>query len=470
MILQQRFKEDIRPTMYRGLKYWGKKPHNIWRHLIVQYSDPGDIVYDPFAGSALTFFESLKVGRKPVIADINPLTLFLVDLYSHSFDLDNIQKLAVHIIKKVRQTEIYQKNYTCLCASCHHRIDVYNYRWHNGIPQAVSYKCPFCQQILTEPNSIEIYNKNLHLWKPKYNLTDLASISPSFIKRIGGNDISKLWTERNLEILSLIFQQICDIKSFDNLALMFGFLQIVHLTTKMCALRGEKAKRPLSTSWGRPAFLGLSSFMEQNPLIQFERAIFGNTGVLKCLLSRQKYLPKYTYSTDICKLEKVNGVVLLKDAKTINSGFVAQLLITDPPYGSIIQYGELSLIWNIWLYKYNRKYHFSLNKEIIVNQKKPHEQYINDMCCVWKQCSRILDKNAPIIVTYNSNNTKDWKALQRIFLKTGLFIKDKKIQKNKRASEANVCSTEGIGITDYYFVLGKREKKLYGDQRRKGTL
>lgn len=52
--------EDSRPTLYRALKYWGKKPHNIWRDLITAYTNAGDIVYDPFAGAALTFFEAIK--------------------------------------------------------------------------------------------------------------------------------------------------------------------------------------------------------------------------------------------------------------------------------------------------------------------------------------------------------------------------------------------------------------------------
>lgn len=456
MISKQYLKEDTRPTMYRGLKYWGKKPHNVWRELIVQYTKPGAIVYDPFAGSALTFFESLKSGRKPIIADINPLTLFLVDLYSHSFNLSKIQELANQIITCVRTTKFYQKNYTCQCAYCHHHIDLYNYRWHQGVPRAISYKCPYCNETMTVPNLANIYMGTFNLWKPTYNLQGLASISSSVIKKIGGDNISDLWTTRNLELLSLIFSQICNIKGIESLALMFGFLQILHLTSKMCALRGEDANRPLSSSWGRPAFLGLSSFMEQNPLIQFERAIFGNTGVIKCLVSREKYLPRYTYSTNIRDVDQVDGVVLLQDSKTINSGFLAQLLITDPPYGSIIQYGELSLVWNVWLQKYNKKYIFSLDNEIIVNKKKTHEKYIDDMICVWKQCAKLISNNAPIVITYNSNNKADWNALQRIFSATGLRIKNKKIQRNKRASEANVSCKKGIGITDYYFVLGRQ--------------
>lgn len=456
------FEESVRPTLYRGLKYWGKKPHNIWRQLIERYTTKGDIVYDPFAGSALTFFESLKIGRKPIVADINPLTLFLVELYSYEFDQEKINLLSNQIIQEVQSTDIYKKNYIQRCVQCNKEVKVYNYRWGQGRAEYLSYRCSHCNKIFTIPNNTEVYEKSFGMWKPSFCLELLTSVTSGLINKIGGNNISDLWTKRNIEILSFIFDRICRIESIEKVALMFGFLQILHLTTKMCALRGNKANRPLSTSWGRPAFLGLSSFMEQNPLVQFERAIYGKTGVLSCLKSRSEYLPKYTFSTDIRDLSKVDGIVLLQDAKTIKPNFLAKLLITDPPYGSIIQYGELSLIWNIWLHKYNSKYKFSLDDEIIVNKRKTHGKYVRDMIAVWRKASKVLTEDANIIVTYNSNNEEDWKALQQIFDTTGLCIRNRIIQKNRRSSEANVASTKGIGITDYYFILERVKRKKYG--------
>ena len=31
-------REQTRPAIYRIMKYWGKKPHNIWRKYIEKYS------------------------------------------------------------------------------------------------------------------------------------------------------------------------------------------------------------------------------------------------------------------------------------------------------------------------------------------------------------------------------------------------------------------------------------------------
>jgi len=447
--------EETRPTLYRGLKYWGKKPHNIWRDIIEKNTVNGDIVYDPFAGTAITFFESLKIGRKPVIADINPLTLFLVNLYSLDYDIDKIKQIASRIIDKAKQTELYLNNFVIKCSKCGEQTDIYNYRVFGNTPEELSYKCKCCGAVITEKAKHPYCkSKSYKLWKPTLDMTQLSSVSDSFIKKIGGRNITNLWTDRNIELLSFLFAEINAIKSKEKEALMFGFLQMVHLTTKMCALRGKEANRPLSTSWGRPAFLALSSYMEQNPVIQFERAIFGKNGVIECLLSREKYLPHYTFSTSLKDLNDVDGIVLLKDSKTITKGFKPQLVITDPPYGSTIQYGELSQVWNIWLEKYNSVYTVNLDKEIIINNKHSMESYVKNMTKVLSNCKLLLYPDGRIIMTFNSNCDTDWEALDLAIQQSDLKVLQKIYQKNCRSSEANVRAIDGIGISDFYLSIG----------------
>lgn len=447
--------EETRPTLYRGLKYWGKKPHNIWREIIQKHTKKGDIVYDPFAGSALTFFEAIKTGRKPVVADVNPITLFLVDVYSKRFNLKNIEELAVSIIKKAKAKKFYKKHFTTKCSFCGENVDIYNYRVEDR-PNFMSYKCSSCLKTVTDKADTLCSIRKSKLWKPKYDLTNLSSVDKNFIGKIGGANISNLWTDRNLELLSFIFSEIQKVDTEEKDALMFGFMQILHLTTKMCALRSEETNRPLSTSWGRPAFLGLKSYMEQNPVVQFERAIFGNSGVLKCLKSRNEYLPEYTYSTDINDIDLVDGVVLLEDSKNIFDGFKPKLVITDPPYGSIIQYGELSLVWNVWLEQFSPKFKTLLSEEIIVNKRKSYKKYIDDMTKVLANCRDLLYPDGVLILTFNSNNNEDWVALDNAIKKSEMVMTNKLHQKNKRTSEANVYNKEGLGVSDFYISLERK--------------
>ena len=76
--------EAKRPPMYTAMKYWGKKPHNIWGAYIENYTSENDVILDPFSGSAIAAFEAVKCGRKAIAFDINPLTSFIIKVYSTS--------------------------------------------------------------------------------------------------------------------------------------------------------------------------------------------------------------------------------------------------------------------------------------------------------------------------------------------------------------------------------------------------
>ena len=73
--------EKTRPPIYTAMKYWGKKPHNIWRKYIETYTPEGGVYLDPFAGSAISAFEAVKAGRKAIAFDLNPLTSFLIKFF-----------------------------------------------------------------------------------------------------------------------------------------------------------------------------------------------------------------------------------------------------------------------------------------------------------------------------------------------------------------------------------------------------
>lgn len=49
------------------------------RHFINGFTDPGDVVYDPFMGRGTTVLEALLLGRKAIGNDINPLSRILVE-------------------------------------------------------------------------------------------------------------------------------------------------------------------------------------------------------------------------------------------------------------------------------------------------------------------------------------------------------------------------------------------------------
>lgn len=78
------------------------------------------------------------------------------------------------------------------------------------------------------------------------------------------------------------------------------------------------------------------------------------------------------------------------------------------------------------------------------------------MTKVFTNCRKLLKPDSSIIITYNSNKTEDWIALKQSIYAASLCIEEKQIQINKRSSEAQVSSKQGIAISDYYFSLSSK--------------
>ena len=117
--------EETRPAMYRAMKYWGRKPHNIWSDYIAHYCPEDGVVLDPFMGSGISTFESLKLRRKIISTDLNPLSAFVVEVLSSKFDELKFKKAVEEIVEIIKDDDIYKTHYTKVINSKSYTI--YNY-------------------------------------------------------------------------------------------------------------------------------------------------------------------------------------------------------------------------------------------------------------------------------------------------------------------------------------------------------
>ncbi|MBI2170461.1 MAG: site-specific DNA-methyltransferase, partial [Chloroflexi bacterium] len=76
--------ELARPSGYVGLqafhKYWGKKPLEPLLFLIDSLSEPGGLVVDPFVGSGSSGVAAMRLNRKFIGIDLNPVAVRLSTL------------------------------------------------------------------------------------------------------------------------------------------------------------------------------------------------------------------------------------------------------------------------------------------------------------------------------------------------------------------------------------------------------
>src|SRR3989338_4839087 len=102
--------------MYLIHKYWARKPHNVVAEYIKNYTKEGDIVLDPFCGSGVTPIEAIKLGRKGVGIDLDPIATFITRMTAVPADISKI-KAAFEEIKKNCKEEI-EELYKAICPKC----------------------------------------------------------------------------------------------------------------------------------------------------------------------------------------------------------------------------------------------------------------------------------------------------------------------------------------------------------------
>lgn len=89
-------------AIYNMHTYWSKKPHDAIRQYIRHYTNPGDLVLDPFCGSGGTALAALMEGRKAIAIDRSPAATFITKNYCTPVDVDELHKAFEELKRKVK--------------------------------------------------------------------------------------------------------------------------------------------------------------------------------------------------------------------------------------------------------------------------------------------------------------------------------------------------------------------------------
>ena len=83
-------------AIYNMHTYWSKKPHDAIRRYIEHYTQPGDLVLDPFCGSGSTALAALMAGREAIAIDPSPAATFITKNYCTPVD---VLHCAQHVLR-----------------------------------------------------------------------------------------------------------------------------------------------------------------------------------------------------------------------------------------------------------------------------------------------------------------------------------------------------------------------------------
>lgn len=458
--------EGTRPPMYSAMKYWGRKPHNIWNDYIAHYCPEDGIVLDPFVGSGITAFEALKLGRNVIATDLNPLSSFVIETMTSKFDEGAFTSAIKKISVAVKADEVYQKHYTKMLDG--NLCTVFNYIWNMGEVSLVRMKDNDGNGYSVDADDIDKENArtlselNIPYWYPEDTFPQNPSINLNFINKIGGNTFDNIWTRRNLYVLSMIFDLILKEDAKIQKQLLYAFIHTLHLVSKMVVPRAEKGNRDFSGSWGRADYMIRNRSMEQNPLVVFERSCFDKQGVVKAMKDANKQLPikaklNYINARNRITAADLNyGVWDIADLTDVVADNSVDFILTDPPYGGLVQYMDLSMVWLVWLKKYDPKYTPDSSGEITYKKGiTSRNTYKRKLVHAFRNMYRVLKPDHYMVVTFHNQEIQEWNDFVSAIREVGFQFEKVTHQYNKRSGESNVSNPYGTTGSDFYIRCKK---------------
>jgi 16S rRNA G966 N2-methylase RsmD len=268
--------------------YFTKQVWKVVRTYIETFTQPGDVVLDPFGGSGVTLVEALLLGRRAVHIDLNPLSIFIVKNLIEPVDLSELGDS----FQEVRNE--YQENEPTTEKQIKRTLKQYPYPHGIPLPKNV------------DVDSIE------KLFTPK-QLASMALLKGLILKR-------KPSPVRN--VLLLMFS---------------GLLNKINLTYHSSKGRSEGRGDSGVFRYYRyriapkPADIDVMKYFESR---------------LKKVVAAKKEIAPFIRKETLQDANVRQGSAT--DLHDIPDESV-DYIYTDPPYGSHIPYLDLSIMWNAWL-------------------------------------------------------------------------------------------------------------------------
>lgn len=384
------------PARHNLHKYWGKKPANIFSKCVSFFSKEGDLVLDPFCGSGVAVIESVIASRKAIGFDLNPFAVFLTESLLRGNQCEGIDDALEQILAEL--TPQLARLYGSHCVICGTEVVALSFGRKKTELVSVRYHCPTCKKRMEhEPTEEDFLKATTHhdVSCPDMEMHygwEMQKLKRGKIKRF-----SDLFTSRNLLLLSLLWDSINRIEhDVCKRFLQLTFTANLAQASKMIADSKDNAGGP---SWKINCYWLPADWQELNVLHYFRNRVKRTKAALAEL---RELLPEEAELSAAIIHDSRKRFDALED----NS---VDYILTDPPYGGEgIQYGELSMLWNLWL-----GYREDLDAEVAFNpyRNKSEADYADGMKQVFAEAYRLLKPGRWMSVTFNNKDIKVWNSL-----------------------------------------------------------
>lgn len=432
-------------AFYLAHSYHTKVPPEAITPFIEHYTKPGDVVLDPFCGSGMTGVAAALAGRRAIVNDLSPAAAHLAWNHTRTCDPDQLGEAFAALERRVvsRFDALYgttdyegkpakihwtlwstrhrcskcsstfllweamdresgRLGRTIPCPRCNVELRRSALPSLGSEPAWIAYECEDGRRLEKDPDADDVEQArvcsldDITAWFPT---TPIGPEREMFIRCAlqlqGVSSLPDFYTARNLEALSLLWQEISDVTD-DRIrrALAFAFTNTAWHGTRMRRFNARGGQRPLTGTLYIPQ---LSS----------------EANVLEVMRNKISQLQRY-YRTFESNAEEAPAVTIgsATNLAAVASGSV-DYIFTDPPFGSNIFYADCNLIWESWLGRLT-----NVTDEAVVNRSlsgvdggKSLGTYASLMTGAMQEMHRVLKPGGWATVVFHNTDAQVWQAI-----------------------------------------------------------
>lgn len=483
-------------ALYLAHSYHTKVPPEAIAPFIEHYTQPGDVVLDPFCGSGMTGVAAALAGRRAILNDLSPAAVHLA--WNHTRPCDPLALSDGFAVIEARLAKRFRTLYATLhtdgtpalihwtlwstrhaCLSCELSFLLWEVMDRDTGRLGGTIKCPRCRTVLhrneleklgSEPawiayetsdgrrfekaagaedtkRALSFKRGKIEAWYPEVPLgPDREMYVRCALQLQGIATVADFYTARNLTALSLLWQEIMRLPD-DRVrrALAFAFTNTAWHGTRMRRFNARGGQRPLTGTLYIPQLSSEANVLEvlRNKIAQLER-----------------YYRGYRPHGDVLPAVLLGSAT---DLAMIPDGSI-DYVFTDPPFGSNIFYADCNLIWESWLGRLTDP-----TSEAVVNRSlapdkggKTLEIYAGLIAAAMQEIARVLKPSGWATVVFHNTDAAVWQALRDAAAAAGFTFHEAASLDRRQQSHKGYKGRSGAEDVAHFDVVFNLQKRAAG--------
>ncbi|MCM3920647.1 hypothetical protein ND748_03010 [Frankia sp. AiPs1] len=475
---------------YMAHAYLTKVPIPAITPFIAAYSNEGDVVVDPFAGSGMTGVAAASLRRRARLFDISVLGQHIGRNYANLVNQDLLRKTADELVSAVRSYlgDVYGTkcrkcsetaklvktiwSYQFQCAQCSHVGSFYRAMEASGwskkdmqcsncglrvpsgserIGEIGEVDCIECgcsttqiEQAAATPPAVDLDA----LPYPRVEITpDRQMYKTQSLGRSGLISVSSFYSKRNLAVLTVLREGIREVedKAIRD-KLLFAFTA--------CLTRASKRyqwspMRPLNAA--NANYYVAAVFYEWNVFDLFLRKVEAacrSDNYLRLLMQAGTLFDSDDPEIDVSyELSSAESIPLADSS--------VDYVFTDPPFGSNLFYADMALFQEAWLEGFTD---VSLEAVVDRGSKKVRSasRYEGMLTNALSECRRILKPGGHVSMVFGNSTGSVWSLVQRSIKNAGLLIDPHSLailNKGQRSVKGLASGFEHVATLDLIITM-----------------